>query len=163
MDAVLDCFSGCKAIAVSAVAGSAAESHAKERTLHILYDDPNYPAGPLVGICAGLAWASEQDLDYLATAPCDAPLLSPAIYSRLLEEIGAVSGAYAVTADGEHPLCGVWRVALALPLAETLQSGVHPPVRSFLARHGVARVFFENEGPFANANTPEDLARLERK
>ncbi len=162
MDVVSDCFAGCAAFAVSAIAGSAAEAHAQAHALTILHDDPRYPSGPLVGVCCGLHWANEQGFDFLATAPCDAPLLPRDVFVPLMSSIGGASGAYAVTAQGEHPLCAIWRVGLAAPLSQTLQSGLHPPVREFFAAYGVVRVLFDDERMFANANTLEELRQLER-
>jgi molybdopterin-guanine dinucleotide biosynthesis protein A len=163
MDVVSNCFAGCAALAVSASAGSAAEAHAQRQTLQVLHDDARYPSGPLVGVCSGLNWANEKGLDFLATAPCDAPFLPRDVFVRLVSSIGAGAGAYAVTAQGEHPLCATWRTSLATPLSQTLQSGVHPPVRDFLAEYGVVRVLFDGERQFANANTLEELRLLERE
>jgi molybdopterin-guanine dinucleotide biosynthesis protein A len=114
-----------------------------------------------VGICAGLFWAKENGLDFLAIAPCDAPLLPRDIFVRLTPNIGESSAAYAVTAQGQHPLCALWRVSLAAPLSQTLQQGAHPAVREFLAQYPVMRVLFDDDHLFANVNTVEELRRLE--
>jgi molybdopterin-guanine dinucleotide biosynthesis protein A len=72
-------------------------------------------------------------------------------------------GAYAVTADGPHALCAVWRIDRAGPLLARLAAGDHPPVREALEACGAKPVMFDDPSLFENANTPRDLARLEAR
>jgi molybdopterin-guanine dinucleotide biosynthesis protein A len=161
MDAVCERFAPLSRIAVSVRRGSAAEHHAKELQLDVLHDDPALPAGPLAGVAAGLAWARHHQLHYLATAPCDTPLLPRQLFAVLLAGIGAAPAAFATTAHGPNPLCAIWRTAL-LPRLLTQLCGGHPSVRGFLASIGAQAVRFAEAPAFANANTPEALAALER-
>lgn len=162
MDAPLAALAGFAHLAVSAPAGSAAAARGHELGLAVLADDPSLPLGPLNGVLAGLIWARARGLEFLATAPCDAPLLPAYLFARLGAEIGDAAAAHAVTVDGEHPLCALWRVDLATALRDTLAPGVHPPVWRFLGDHGARAVRFADAAQFANANTPETLAALER-
>ena len=100
-------------------------------------------------------------LEFLATAPCDAPLLPHDLFARLLRASGDVPAAFAITASGAHPLCTVWRVSLRETLERALTNGVHPSVRSFLAATGARGLRFEDAHAFANANTMDALAALE--
>jgi molybdopterin-guanine dinucleotide biosynthesis protein A len=125
-------------------------------------DDPALPAGPLNGVLAGLDWAHKLGLDFLATAPCDAPLLPEDLFAHLRDAIADASAAYVATSDGDHPLCALWRVDLAPSLRAALTRGVHPPVWRFLEENGAHAVRFADAARFANANTPETLAALER-
>jgi molybdopterin-guanine dinucleotide biosynthesis protein A len=161
MDAVCECFAPLSRIAASVRRGSAAEHHARELQLDVLYDDPALPAGPLAGVAAGLTWARQHQLHYLATAPCDTPLLPRQLFAVLLDGIGEASAAFATTAHGPNPLCAVWRTAL-LPRLLTQLSGEHPSVRGFLTGIGAKAVRFAEAPAFANVNTPEALAALER-
>lgn len=162
MDAVLMRMAPLAAVSVSARAGSAAAAHARTLGLDLVHDDVTGPAGPLAGILAGLTWAKCRGARFLATAPCDAPLLPSYLFARLLCGLGDAPAAFAVTAEGEHPLCAVWRVALLPCLQQTLAEGEHPSVRALLAEMGAARVTFADARAFANANTPAALAALER-
>jgi molybdopterin-guanine dinucleotide biosynthesis protein A len=161
MDAVAERFEGFPFFAVSAKPGSAAAQRATLMHADVVYDDPALPSGPLAGVFAGLAWAQANALEFLATAPCDAPLLPRDLFERLLDAIGAAPAAYAKTASGEHPLCAIWRVRLKAPLEQALTSGNHPSVRSFLSTQGARGVRFEDAHAFANANTKDMLVALE--
>jgi len=161
MDAVAERFAGFPVFAVSAKPGSAAARRANFIHAPVLHDDPALPSGPLAGVCAGLAWAQKNNLEFLATAPCDAPLLPHDLFARLLGAIGDVPAAFAITASGAHPLCTVWRVSLRETLERALTNGVHPSVRSFLAATSARGLCFEDADAFANANTLDALAALE--
>lgn len=163
MDCITDGFADFPHFAVSARPHAAAAERARARGADILYDNPDAPSGPLAGILEGLIWSHDHGLDFLATTPCDAPLLPRDLFARLSEAIGAAPAAYAVTMQGQHPLCAIWRVTLRTPLQETLAGGVHPSVRAFLAAHGAVSVYFDDAHAFANANTADALAALERK
>ena len=162
VDAVAERFAPFTHFAVSARRGSAVMGHARSMRAAIVHDDPALPSGPLAGVLAGLDWAQGCHLDFLATAPCDAPLLPHDLFSRLLDAIGSSAAAFAITASGEHPLCTVWDVQLRGPLQRALEGGIHPSVRSFLNTHGAQAVRFDDARAFANANTADALAALER-
>src|SRR5271169_6806783 len=92
-------------------------------------------AGPLAGIAAALARAAAEGFTWLATAPCDAPFL---------------------------PLDLVAKVAAAGRIEAAL-AGQAGPSR-VLQEMGAARVSFGSSAeadPFANLNTPEELAAAE--
>ncbi len=162
MDIVAERFDQCAAFAVSTRDGTAAARRAREAGIEVLTDDPGHPAGPLAGVCAGLSWAKGKGLDFLATAPCNSPNLPHDLFSVLLNGLEGAPAVYAVTDEGEFPLCAVWSVTLEAPLSQMLNSGAHPAVRAFLAAHGARRVSFADAQAFANANTTEDLMRVER-
>lgn len=162
MDAVSERFAPFAHFAISARPGSAAAARATRLRATLLNDDPSLPPGPLAGVLEGLKWAQGCNLDFLVTAPCDAPLLPTDLFARLLDAIGAAPAAFAVTSEGEHPLCAVWQVSLQTPLESALRSGVHPSVRSFLAEQQAQRVWFDDARAFANANTADALLALER-
>lgn len=161
MDRAARLFSALPCYAVSARAGSGAESHACRLGVDVLYDDPALPSGPLTGVLSGLLWAESRGFEFLATTPCDAPRLPVNLVARLARDIGAARAAFAVTRSGEHPLCALWRVGLRADLNDRLQSGEHPAVRAFLATSGARAVSFSDADAFANANTPAALAALE--
>jgi molybdopterin-guanine dinucleotide biosynthesis protein A len=162
MDAVAERFAMFPRLAVSARPGSAAAERARAMGLDVVFDADDAPSGPLAGVAAGMSWAQRSGLAYLATAPCDAPLLPRDMFATLLRAMHGAPAVFSATSKGEHPLCAVWRVDLRPVLQRALAGGRHPPVRSVLAGMGAARVQFPDPLAFANANTPAVLAALER-
>jgi molybdopterin-guanine dinucleotide biosynthesis protein A len=160
IDTILQCFAAFPAMAVSARPGSGAAERARFLGYRVLFDAPCFPPGPLAGVLAGLVWAKTRGFDYLATAPCDAPLLPPNMFARLLAEIDSAPAAYATTAHAEHPLCAVWSVRLAPAIERELVGGAHPAVRRFLAAQNATSVRFNDADAFANANTQNALQAM---
>lgn len=162
LDRALRPLAALAAVGVSAKDGSAVAMHALGCGMQVIADDPNGVDGPLAGVLAGLDWAHGQDLSFLATTPCDAPLLPLDLVSRLLAGRGSAPAAFAMTPQGAHPLCAVWDIRLRASLRAALAEGKHPAVRAYLAQIGATPVRFELTHAFANANTRSDLADLER-
>jgi molybdopterin-guanine dinucleotide biosynthesis protein A len=148
----------CREVAVSAPPGSGAAELADSLGLVVLHDRPGDVAGPLAGVRAGLTWAGGCGGEWLATVPCDAPLLPADIVARLLEALDEAPAAVAETEEGVEPLCAVWKLSALDALEAELADGRHPPVHQVLERLGAARVGFPDPGLFLNVNTPEDLA-----
>jgi molybdopterin-guanine dinucleotide biosynthesis protein A len=163
MELAMRVFRPLSRVAVSARPGSGAERHTRALGLVVLHDDPLAPSGPLAGLAAGLEWARREGFGLVATAPCDTPLLPSDLVTHLASEIGDAPAAFAVTEKGEHPLCALWRAALADEISSRLRVGEHPPVRAFLRECGAVAVRFENAAAFSNANTREALAALARR
>ena len=126
--------------------------------------------GPLAGVLAGMRWAAQQSPPHgrIVTAPADAPLLPRDLVARLAAEAGDDPDAIVVAqSNGEiHPVIGLWPVALADDLEQSLKDGVRH-VRRWGARHRMRSVAFapiliagHPVDPFYNANTPEELAAL---
>ena len=124
-----------------------------------LHDPDIGVRGPLIGVLAALEWAAPE-VAWLLTAPCDVPLLAPDFGARLIAAAreAHAPGAFARSQSGAHPLCAVWSTRLAEALRARLEMGVHPPVREFAPE--CISVSFENDGAFANVNTPEEFARI---
>jgi molybdopterin-guanine dinucleotide biosynthesis protein A len=84
-------------------------------------------AGPLAGIIAGLEWArtNRPESRFVVTAASDTPFLRTDLVSRLWSAIGEDGPNLAVarSADGMHPVFGLWPVALAPDLEVSLMSG----------------------------------------
>jgi len=111
-----------------------------------------------------MARAGGQGFSWVATAPCDAPFLPLDLVSRLAEPIvfGAPA-AVAVGAGGLEPLFALWPVAAAGRIEAALAERRAGPSR-VLQEMGAERVSFGSTAevdPFANLNTPEDLAVAE--
>ena len=125
--------------------------------------------GPLAGVLAGMRWAQKNtpDARYIVTVSADAPFLPDDLVVRFVAALTDKPGAIAVaqSADGLHPVIGLWPVALADDLEAALTAGVRK-VLAWTDTHGTVPVAFgpievggETIDPFFNANTPGDLAR----
>jgi molybdenum cofactor guanylyltransferase len=126
---------------------------------------PDHP-GPLAGVLAGLRWARGQGAVDVLVVPADTPFLPADLVARLRAGRGDAGVACAMSAGRLHPVVGLWRAALADAVAARLAAGDRK-VELFLRHAGLAEVAFgsgaDGGDPFANVNTPEDLAAAERR
>lgn len=123
-------------------------------------DEPGAPDGPLAGVLAGLAWAARRDCGLLATAPCDTPFLPPDLVPRLAAALGA-QPVVAVRANRIHALCALWRADAAPALAALVRDGKQLSMQALIDVLGGGYADFGDEFPFANLNTPADVAAAE--
>jgi molybdopterin-guanine dinucleotide biosynthesis protein A len=144
-------------VGMLAIAGAASPT---DFDATVLADPADAPPGPLAGILAGLEWAADHGVDWLATAPCDAPLIPTSLVPRLFDAASASGArlALAATRDGWQPLCALWRTDLAEDLRRALAGGRHPSVQGFAKASGASVVTFEDADGFLNINTPQDFA-----
>ena len=145
-----------EALAISANGDPARFAHLG---LPVLPDTASH--GPLSGILAALIWAAPRGASAVVSAPVDCPFLAPDLVPRLCLAAEASGTALATSGGHLHPTFGLWPVTLAPALAAFLVSGAKARVRDFALMHGAATADFPDDGAFANANTPEDLTRLE--
>lgn len=123
---------------------------------------PGFP-GPLAGILAGLDWAAAQGADRVLSVAGDTPFFPSDLARRLAAHGNGI--VLAASRDGagrvaDHPVFGLWPVALRPDLTAFLHAGERR-VRRFADLHGAARVVWDTEpvDPFFNVNTPADLDR----
>lgn len=152
----------CRAVAVSAAAGTATERLARNLGHPALADPPGLPAGPLSGVLAGLTWARDQGGEWLAIRPCDTPLTPPDLLERL-RTAATPRGAFARTPEGAHPLCALLSVGLIAPLEARLAAGEHPAIQAFFRDQGLGVVDYADAAGFLNINNPADLAEAQRR
>jgi molybdopterin-guanine dinucleotide biosynthesis protein A len=122
-------------------------------------------AGPLVGFLAGL---EHCETPWLATVPCDTPDFPIDLVARLAAAADAQPAdiAYAVTteADGRqqpHPVFCLLQTALIESLIAFLHGGGRK-IDAWFAQHHAVGVTFPDAAAFFNANTPQELAQLQR-
>ena len=129
-----------------------------------VWTDPlaDYP-GPLAGWLAGLEQCATP---YLAVVPCDSPNFPPDLVARLSEALVAQDAeiAMAVTMeDGRlqaQPVFSLLRADLLESLVAYLKSGERK-IDRWTAQHRCAQVKFDDADAFFNANTLEELHRLQ--
>ena len=124
--------------------------------------------GPLAGILAGLE-AGQVAGSHLLTAPVDSPFLPVDLALRLGDALHGGEDIAVAASDGrDHPVFGLWPLALAQDLRDFVLNDEKRSIRGFLNRHRVRRVEFPLFAtaagpldPFFNINRPEDLRRAE--
>jgi molybdopterin-guanine dinucleotide biosynthesis protein A len=127
-------------------------------------------AGPLAGVHAGLQWIKRNrpNIAYGVTVASDTPFFPTDLVQRLLAELGDRPALLvARSAEGVHPVIGLWPVALADDIENALTKGMRK-AGGFAEQHGAVEVPFPpvriggaEIDPFFNINRPEDLAEAE--
>jgi len=118
-------------------------------------------AGPLAGFERGLAHARGE---LVATVPCDSPFLPSDLVARLRGALEAAGADLAVAKTGTqpHPVFCLMRRGVHASLAEFLASGQRK-IDKWYAALAVVEVAFDDEpDAFANINTRDELAGLEK-
>ncbi len=122
----------------------------------------DYP-GPLAGFLAGL---EHCETPYLVTVPCDTPNFPSDLVQRLaaaLEAEGAEIAMAATQEDGRVQVQPVFCL-MAATLVESLVAftqGGQRKIDRWTAQHRCATVLFDDAAAFFNANTPDELQRLQ--
>lgn len=117
--------------------------------------------GPLAGLLSAMRAA---ETPYVLTLPCDSPLVSGGLLRRFPARLAETSAELCVAHDGgrSHPVFLLAERRLADDLEAYLAQGERR-VQTWLDRHKPAWVdCSDHPEVFANINTPEDLAALER-
>jgi molybdopterin-guanine dinucleotide biosynthesis protein A len=127
----------------------------------VVADETNDFQGPLAGILAAMKVAKTP---YLVTLPCDVPLVDGAMLTRLLETMTEQSAEICVAHDGKrlHPLVMAVECRLASSVQAFLASGERKVQAWFGLHRWVAVDFTDCPERFANVNTLDDLAALDR-
>jgi molybdopterin-guanine dinucleotide biosynthesis protein A len=139
--------------------------------LPVVEDRLDFYAGPLAGILAGLEWArtNRPESRFAITAASDTPFLPADLVERLRSASGEGEANLVVarSAEGMHPVFGLWPVTLAADLEASLMSGDRK-VSDWVRKHQAREVMFPPvniEGrtidPFFNVNRPDELAAAE--
>ncbi|HEU5295109.1 MAG TPA: molybdenum cofactor guanylyltransferase MobA [Burkholderiaceae bacterium] len=120
--------------------------------------------GPLAGVLVGL---ERCETPYLVTVPCDTPNFPLDLVERLAHALEATGTDLAMAATREsgevmaQPVFCLLKAELLESLVRYLQSGQRK-IDHWTAQHRVATVVFDDAAAFDNANTVEELQRLQR-
>lgn len=122
----------------------------------------DYP-GPLAGFLAGL---EHCETAYLVTVPCDTPNFPTDLVARLATALVAEDAQIAIAATLEggqvqpQPVFCLMDATLIESLVAYTHSG-RRKIDRWAGLHRCATVVFDDAEAFFNANTPEDLQRLQ--
>jgi molybdopterin-guanine dinucleotide biosynthesis protein A len=137
-------------------------AQAGETDVRLIFDDPAVE-GPLGGLAAALDHAQALAAEGVLTIPCDAPLLPADLATRLSQALAPSAGAAVAASGGRlHPVCALWRTSVRDRLPAYLATG-RRSLHGFAETCGGVTVEWPDgpSDPFANANTPEELADLQ--
>jgi molybdopterin-guanine dinucleotide biosynthesis protein A len=125
--------------------------------------------GPLAGVLAGLEWAAAEHVHcrWLLTVPADAPFLPANLLARMAGHLHVDEPEIlALRHRGRtHPTIAIWSVRLVPDLRRALAEEGLRKVESFIERHPHRLLDWPRTSPdpFVNLNTPQELARAERR
>jgi len=120
--------------------------------------------GPLAGVLVGL---ERCETAYLVTVPCDTPNFPLDLVDRLSQALEAEGAELAMAATRENgtvmpqPVFCLLKAELLESLVKYLSDGQRK-IDRWTAQHRSATVVFDDAAAFDNANTPEELQRLQR-
>ena len=120
--------------------------------------------GPLGGVLSAMKWVKESNKDYkwISTFPVDTPFFKKEILQNFLSEINLEEGKlfFIKSNNTRHNIFGVWSIDLMDKLEEDLNKGERK-VEVWANSIGVKiiNIEFQNEDPFFNINTKEDLEK----
>ena len=131
----------------------------------VLMDETPDFSGPLAGFSVGLKHCKTP---YLLTSPCDSPLLPDDLAQKMADELES-NNLELVFASSKEDDGKIW----SQPVFCLMKSSLKDSLDSFLSKGDLkidrwfkelqsGTVVFENPQAFANVNTPEELAVLEK-
>ncbi len=128
-----------------------------------LTDEIHQGKGPLAGLFAGLKWASSlPNIKWLATTPCDVPLLPTNLVSLLSDNLTDTPRVLSMEGQWQTG-CALWPVTARDKIEEILISGSDLSLHSALRSLGAEEDSTEQTsiaGSFLNINTQADLVDL---
>jgi molybdenum cofactor guanylyltransferase len=130
----------------------------------LLVDNPDM-AGPLAGLASALAYAARSGRARVLTIACDMPRLPSDLATRLGAALDASPHAMVALASSQgrlHPVCALWKAEALEQIAPYAAAGWNS-LKGFAQACGAAVVKWDagEADPFANANTPDELAALQ--
>jgi molybdopterin-guanine dinucleotide biosynthesis protein A len=154
-------------VGLVAISANGDPARFKRFGLPVVADDPPNFSGPLAGVLAGLEFCARlaPAIAHVATLPGDTPFAPRDFVARLHGAQRAARAKIAVAVSGgrTHHVAALWPVKIAGALRRAIVEEGLRKVESFATRFAVVAVEWPVEpfDPFANVNTPEDLARAE--
>ena len=129
-----------------------------------LIKDFKQDLGPLGGVLTAMKWIKDKNKNYqwISTFPADTPFFKNEILKDFLKSINQDDGKlfFIKSNNTRHNIFGLWSVDLMDRLEKDLDKGERK-VEVWANSVGVKNINmnFENEDPFFNINTKEDLEK----
>ena len=120
--------------------------------------------GPLGGVLTAMKWIKDNNKDYkwISTFPADTPFFKRSILQKFLQDILLDESKlfFIKSNNTRHNIFGLWSIDLIDKLEEDLNKGERK-VEVWANSIGVKiiNIEFQNEDPFFNINTKEDLEK----
>ena len=120
--------------------------------------------GPLGGVLTAMKWVKDNNKDYqwISTFPADTPFFKNQILKDFLNKINIDEGKlfFIKSNNTRHNIFGLWSIDLMDKLENDLNKGERK-VEVWANSIGVKSINmkFENEDPFFNINTKDDLKK----
>lgn len=120
--------------------------------------------GPLGGVLTAMKWIKDNNKDYkwISTFPADTPFFKRSILQKFLQDIQPEESKlfFIKSNNTRHNIFGIWSIDLIDKLEEDLNKGERK-VELWANSIGVKtiNIEFQNEDPFFNINTKEDLEK----
>jgi len=114
--------------------------------------------GPLAGVEAALTHLHGR-CNAVIFVPCDLPGITTAEITALIDAFVAGDSAVVVAETASsfwHSICTVVHIDSLRAISASIDSGERR-VRNVWGQLGVSTVHFDDDAPFANINTPQDL------
>jgi molybdopterin-guanine dinucleotide biosynthesis protein A len=119
---------------------------------NIIYDNDKNNFSPLLALQSILEQACAPKVFILSA---DTPFVSIATMAKLVEKSKHYAITTAKTAQGKHPLCGVFSKEILPTIHKMLEDNIHK-IGMLLQQTNSLEVLFENEKEFLNLNTPKE-------
>ena len=120
--------------------------------------------GPLGGVLTAMKWIKDNNKDFkwISTFPADTPFFKRSILQKFLQDIQPEESKlfFIKSNNTRHNIFGIWSIDLMDKLEEDLNKGERK-VELWANSIGVKtiNIEFQNEDPFFNINTKEDLEK----
>ena len=129
-----------------------------------IIEDVKKNLGPLGGVLTAMKWVKDNNKDYkwISTFPADTPFFKSSILQKFLQDIQPEESKlfFIKSNNTRHNIFGLWSIDLMDKLEEDLNKGERK-VEVWANSIGVKtiNIEFQNEDPFFNINTKEDLEK----
>ena len=124
--------------------------------------------GPLAGVLAAMEWNRKHQPQnrWIISVPVDSPFVPGDLVTRLLVSVeqNRADMACAKSNNRHHPVIGLWPVALADNLRQSITCESIRKVDLWTSRFNLVHTEFDttNGDPFFNINRPQDVEQAEQ-
>lgn len=137
----------------SHVAVSTKTSDKFDFSADFILDPTDADFAPTAGFVSAFASIGEDRIMVLSV---DTPFVDEAVFQRLVDADGEeLDAVIAKTAEGSHPMCGIYHRSLRGEFERMVREGDHR-LGKLLASSRTRYVEFGDEAPFANLNHPHE-------